>query len=162
MANEACAACKFHGWSCEPDCIYAPYFPSDKMEDFVSVHRVYGIDNFVEIVNSVTDEHDREVAAQTMIIEAKIREDDPVYGIAGVAALLQAQINSVQAELDLVQNQVQFWKDMEELERERELIEEQLDSCPLGLLSAVVVVVVDEWVQLNLNIEEVSESGSES
>ncbi|CAN6328226.1 unnamed protein product, partial [Urochloa humidicola] len=44
-----CAACKFLRRKCQPDCVFAPYFPPDNPQKFVHVHRVFGASNVTKI-----------------------------------------------------------------------------------------------------------------
>lgn len=100
------------------------------MEDFMCVHRP---NNVIKILDRVCD-HEKNKTAKTLMLEAKIRRDNPVYGSPAVADRLKAVINARQKELDFVQNQVSSWKKVTEIQKQKEQLEAQLDKYPLSVL----------------------------
>ncbi|XP_027173969.1 LOB domain-containing protein 24-like [Coffea eugenioides] len=130
MFTGACAACKHQKKRCPPDCPLAPYFR--KKDDFVRVHRLFGLNNVVKMLERVGD-HERPKMAETIIMEAKIRRDNPVHGSLAVKAQLEAEIDACRKELDFVQKQLNFLKKATEINKEKEQLEAKLDKCPLGI-----------------------------
>uniref|UniRef100_A0A0D9WGK1 LOB domain-containing protein n=1 Tax=Leersia perrieri TaxID=77586 RepID=A0A0D9WGK1_9ORYZ len=80
-----CAACKFLRRKCQPDCVFAPYFPPDNPQKFVHVHRVFGASNVTKLLNELHP-YQREDAVNSLAYEADMRLRDPVYGCVGAAA----------------------------------------------------------------------------
>jgi len=50
MQLQPCAACRMLRRRCESKCVLAPYFPTDEVENFALVHRVFGAKNVVKII----------------------------------------------------------------------------------------------------------------
>ncbi|KAE8658823.1 LOB domain-containing protein 6 [Hibiscus syriacus] len=48
-----CAACKFLRRKCQPECVFAPYFPPDQPQKFVNVHKVFGASNITKLLNEL-------------------------------------------------------------------------------------------------------------
>lgn len=94
----ACAACKHQRKKCEPNCQLAPYFPSTKDEDFQNVYRLFGVNNTMKHLNSVADDQQAKLA-ETLILEAKIRKENPVHGSLAVERKLRAEIEALEKEL---------------------------------------------------------------
>ncbi|RRT68802.1 hypothetical protein B296_00032150 [Ensete ventricosum] len=44
-SHSPCASCKLLRRRCTPDCVFAPFFPSDEPHTFATVHRVFGASN---------------------------------------------------------------------------------------------------------------------
>ncbi|KAL5202126.1 hypothetical protein ABZP36_013078 [Zizania latifolia] len=82
-AGSPCAACKFLRRKCQPDCVFAPYFPPDNPQKFVHVHRVFGASNVTKLLNELHP-YQREDAVNSLAYEADMRLRDPVYGCVGV------------------------------------------------------------------------------
>ncbi|THU59604.1 hypothetical protein C4D60_Mb07t03840 [Musa balbisiana] len=97
-ASSPCAACKFLRRKCQPDCVFAPYFPPDQPQKFVQVHRVFGASNVTKLLNEVNP-YQREDAVNSLAYEADMRLRDPVYGCAGVISVLQHQLRQLQLDL---------------------------------------------------------------
>ncbi|KAG8068700.1 hypothetical protein GUJ93_ZPchr0005g15505 [Zizania palustris] len=76
-AGSPCAACKFLRRKCQPDCVFAPYFPPDNPQKFLH----------------------REDAVNSLAYEADMRRRDPVYGCVGVISVLQHQLRQLQQDL---------------------------------------------------------------
>jgi hypothetical protein len=93
-----CAACKFLRRKCQPDCVFAPYFPPDNPQKFVHVHRVFGASNVTKILNDLHPGQ-REDAVNSLAYEADMRLRDPVYGCVGVISILQHRLRLIQQDL---------------------------------------------------------------
>ncbi|KAL5655061.1 hypothetical protein ACJX0J_034380, partial [Zea mays] len=93
-----CAACKLLRRKCQPDCMFAPYFPSDNPQKFVHVHRVFGASNVSKILNDLQP-FQRQDAVNSLAYEADMRIRDPVYGCVGVICILQRHLSLVRQEL---------------------------------------------------------------
>ncbi|XP_062232548.1 LOB domain-containing protein 6-like [Phragmites australis] len=93
-----CAACKFLRRKCQPDCVFAPYFPPDNTQKFVHVHRVFGASNVTKILNELHP-YQREDAVNSLAYEADMRLRDPVYGCVGIISILQHRLRQLQQEL---------------------------------------------------------------
>ncbi|KAL6909984.1 hypothetical protein ACP4OV_001242 [Aristida adscensionis] len=98
-AGSPCAACKFLRRKCQPDCVFAPYFPPDQPQKFVHVHRVFGASNVTKILNDLHPSQ-REDAVNSLAFEADSRLRDPVYGCVGIIVILQHRLRLAQQELD--------------------------------------------------------------
>ncbi|KAI3721647.1 hypothetical protein L2E82_32664 [Cichorium intybus] len=97
-SNSPCAACKFLRRKCQPECVFAPYFPPDQPQKFANVHKVFGASNVTKLLNELHP-HQREDAVNTLAYEADMRLRDPVYGCVGVISLLQHQLRQLQMDL---------------------------------------------------------------
>ncbi|CAL4946224.1 unnamed protein product [Urochloa decumbens] len=93
-----CAACKFLRRKCQPDCVFAPYFPPDNPQKFVHVHRVFGASNVTKLLNELHP-FQREDAVNSLAYEADMRLRDPVYGCVGVISILQHNLRQLQQDL---------------------------------------------------------------
>ncbi|THU62896.1 hypothetical protein C4D60_Mb01t09980 [Musa balbisiana] len=81
--SSPCAACKFLRRKCQPDCVFAPYFPPDQPQKFVHVHRVFGASNVTKLLNELHP-YQREDAVNSLAYEADMRLRDPVHCIASL------------------------------------------------------------------------------
>ncbi|XP_066310399.1 LOB domain-containing protein 6-like isoform X2 [Miscanthus floridulus] len=97
-----CAACKFLRRKCQPDCVFAPYFPPDNPQKFVHVHRVFGASNVTKLLNELHP-FQREDAVNSLAYEADMRLRDPVYGCVGVISILQQDLARAKYELSKYQ-----------------------------------------------------------
>lgn len=93
-----CAACKFLRRKCQPDCVFAPYFPPDNPQKFVHVHRVFGASNVTKLLNELHP-FQREDAVNSLAYEADMRLRDPVYGCVAVISILQRNLRQLQQDL---------------------------------------------------------------
>ncbi|KAK4768441.1 hypothetical protein SAY87_003582 [Trapa incisa] len=98
-STSPCAACKFLRRKCQPDCIFAPYFPPEEPQKFASVHKIFGASNVSKLLHEVLP-HQREDAVNSLAYEAEARLRDPVYGCVGAISVLQRQVMRLQKELD--------------------------------------------------------------
>ncbi|EYU20038.1 hypothetical protein MIMGU_mgv1a020995mg [Erythranthe guttata] len=97
-SSSSCAACKFLKRRCTPNCQFAPYFRSDEPKKFAKVHKVFGASNVSKILNEVAEEQ-REDTVNSLVYEAEVRLQDPVYGCIGAIASLQHRMVELQHDL---------------------------------------------------------------
>ncbi|KAK4396913.1 LOB domain-containing protein 27 [Sesamum angolense] len=109
MPAGACAACKYQRKRCNESCVLGRYFPLDRAEDFENVQRLFGIQNAVKILNSVA-ENEREKTVESLILEARMRRENPVHGPVEVEMRLRAEMERVKKELDMVKKELKFFK----------------------------------------------------
>ncbi|WOL03638.1 hypothetical protein Cni_G12358 [Canna indica] len=103
--SSPCAACKFLRRKCQPDCVFAPYFPPDQPQKFVHVHRVFGASNVTKLLNELHP-YQREDAVNSLAYEADMRLRDPVYGCVGVISILQHQLRQLQIDLSCAKSEL--------------------------------------------------------
>ncbi|KAK2983737.1 hypothetical protein RJ640_024090 [Escallonia rubra] len=104
--NVPCGACKFLRRKCVSGCIFAPHFNSDQgTARFAAVHKVFGASNVSKLLLHIPMNR-RHDAVVTISYEAQARLSDPVYGCVSTILALQQQVASLQAELEVVQNQL--------------------------------------------------------
>lgn len=96
--SSPCAACKFLRRKCQPDCVFAPYFPPDNPTKFQNVHKVFGASNVTKLLNDLQP-YQREDAVNSLAYEADMRLRDPVYGCVGVISVLQHELRQLQLDL---------------------------------------------------------------
>lgn len=96
--NSPCAACKFLRRKCQPDCVFAPYFPPDQPNKFAHVHKVFGASNVTKLLNDLNP-CQREDAVNSLAYEAEMRLRDPVYGCVGVIYALQHKLHQISIDL---------------------------------------------------------------
>ncbi|PIN21794.1 hypothetical protein CDL12_05502 [Handroanthus impetiginosus] len=99
-SSSSCAACKFLKRRCTPNCQFAPYFRSDEPKKFAKVHKVFGASNVSNILNEVPEDQ-REDTVNSLVYEAEVRLQDPVYGCIGAIASLQHKMVELQHDLIL-------------------------------------------------------------
>ncbi|XP_033510468.1 LOB domain-containing protein 22-like [Nicotiana tomentosiformis] len=142
----ACAACKHQRKKCDANCQLAPYFPSNRSEDFPNVYRLFGVNNTIKLLNSVADDQ-KEKTAETLIFEGKVWKENPVYGCLGIERKLRAEIEAYEKELEMVRKQISFCKEMAILQMQRQQLEEQLDRSSLALVSPFDVHYHDKKIE---------------
>ncbi|GLT47727.1 hypothetical protein SLA2020_213950 [Shorea laevis] len=104
-SNSPCAACKFLRRKCQPECVFAPYFPPDQPQKFANVHKVFGASNVTKLLNELHPSQ-REDAVNSLAYEADMRLRDPVYGCVGVISLLQHQLRQLQMDLSCAKSEL--------------------------------------------------------
>lgn len=104
-SNSPCAACKFLRRKCQPECVFAPYFPPDQPQKFANVHKVFGASIVTKLLNELHP-HQREDAVNSLAYEADMRLRDPVYGCVGVISLLQHQLRQLQMDLSCARTEL--------------------------------------------------------
>ncbi|GMG99963.1 hypothetical protein Nepgr_001803 [Nepenthes gracilis] len=110
-SSSPCAACKFLRRKCQPECVFAPYFPPDQPQKFANVHRVFGASNVTKLLNELHP-HQREDAVNSLAYEADMRLRDPVYGCVGVISLLQHQLRQLQMDLSCAKSELSKYQSL--------------------------------------------------
>ncbi|KAG9446870.1 hypothetical protein H6P81_012998 [Aristolochia fimbriata] len=110
-SNSPCAACKFLRRKCQPECVFAPYFPPDQPTKFSNVHKVFGASNVTKLLNDLHP-HQREDAVNSLAYEADMRLRDPVYGCVGVISLLQHQLRQLQIDLTCAKSELSKYQNV--------------------------------------------------
>ncbi|KAI4350186.1 hypothetical protein L6164_010692 [Bauhinia variegata] len=110
-SNSPCAACKFLRRKCQPECVFAPYFPPDQPQKFANVHKVFGASNVTKLLNELHP-HQREDAVNSLAYEADMRLRDPVYGCVGVISLLQHQLRQLQMDLSCAKSELSKYQNL--------------------------------------------------
>ncbi|CAB4316144.1 unnamed protein product [Prunus armeniaca] len=111
-SNSPCAACKFLRRKCQPECVFAPYFPPDQPQKFANVHKVFGASNVTKLLNELHP-HQREDAVNSLAYEADMRLRDPVYGCVGVISLLQHQLRQLQMDLTCAKSELSKYQNLQ-------------------------------------------------
>ncbi|XP_030464229.1 LOB domain-containing protein 15-like isoform X2 [Syzygium oleosum] len=104
-----CAACKLLRRRCAEECPFSPYFSPHEPQKFAAVHKVFGASNVSKMLTEVA-ESQRADTANSLVYEANLRLRDPVYGCMGAISALQQQIQTLQAELNAVRNEILRFK----------------------------------------------------
>ncbi|PIA32419.1 hypothetical protein AQUCO_04500193v1 [Aquilegia coerulea] len=94
----SCAACKLLKRKCTPNCIFAPYFPPERLQSFAKIHKVFGASNASKILSEVPQDQ-RAEAVNSLVFEAEARVNDPVHGCIGAMNLLQTKMVQLQHDL---------------------------------------------------------------
>ncbi|OMO97895.1 hypothetical protein COLO4_14283 [Corchorus olitorius] len=110
-SNSPCAACKFLRRKCQPECVFAPYFPPDNPQKFAQVHKVFGASNVTKLLNELHPSQ-REDAVNSLAYEADMRLRDPVYGCVGVISLLQHQLRQLQMDLSCAKSELSKYQSL--------------------------------------------------
>ncbi|GKV32725.1 hypothetical protein SLE2022_060430 [Rubroshorea leprosula] len=110
-SNSPCAACKFLRRKCQPECVFAPYFPPDQPQKFANVHKVFGASNVTKLLNELHPSQ-REDAVNSLAYEADMRLRDPVYGCVGVISLLQHQLRQLQMDLSSAKSELSKYQSL--------------------------------------------------
>lgn len=104
FVTEDCLACKFQRRRCPADCLFAPYFPHGREQQFKNMRKLfgYGMLNVIKLVRTLEDPSKKDIAMRTIIVQSDIRAQDPVGGCYRLIQELQHQIECKQAELDQI------------------------------------------------------------
>ncbi|XP_057788779.1 LOB domain-containing protein 21-like [Salvia miltiorrhiza] len=129
-SSSSCAACKFLKRRCTANCQFAPYFRSDEPRRFVKVHKVFGASNVSKILNEVAEEQ-REEAVNSLVFEAEVRLQDPVYGCIGAIASLQHKMVELQHDLILARTRLACYVDHHHQPPPPTFFDDHLDMPPL-------------------------------
>ncbi|KAK4756705.1 hypothetical protein SAY87_006832 [Trapa incisa] len=104
-----CAACRLLRRRCAQDCPFSPYFaPTDPLK-FACVHKVFGASNVAKMLMEVP-ENQRADTATSLVYEAAVRLNNPVYGCVGAISILEKQLQSLEAELNATRAEVLRYK----------------------------------------------------
>ncbi|XP_038991355.1 LOB domain-containing protein 15-like [Hibiscus syriacus] len=104
-----CAACKLLRRKCAEECSFSPYFSPREPHKFAAVHKVFGASNVSKMLMEVP-ESQRADAASSLVYEANLRLRDPVYGCMGAIVTLQQHMQTLQAELNAVRDEILKYK----------------------------------------------------
>lgn len=110
-SNSPCAACKFLRRKCQPECVFAPYFPPDQPQKFANVHKVFGASNVTKLLNELHP-NQREDAVNSLAYEADMRLRDPVYGCVRVISILQHQLQKLQMDLTCAKSELSKYQNL--------------------------------------------------
>ncbi|GLJ18157.1 hypothetical protein SUGI_0320820 [Cryptomeria japonica] len=94
-----CAACKVQRRKCGDKCLLAPYFPPNDPQKFFVVHKLYGASNIAKILRDIPAEK-RADTVTSLVYEASVRVNDPIYGCTGAICRLQKQVLHLQSQLE--------------------------------------------------------------
>ncbi|THU62895.1 hypothetical protein C4D60_Mb01t09970 [Musa balbisiana] len=103
--SSPCAACKFLRRKCQPDCVFAPYFPPDQPQKFVHVHRVFGASNVTKLLNELHP-YQREDGRQLARVRGRHAAPRPRLRCVGVISILQHQLRQLQMDLSFAMRNV--------------------------------------------------------
>ncbi|KAJ8549510.1 hypothetical protein K7X08_033217 [Anisodus acutangulus] len=93
----ACASCKHQRKKCvEGDCVMWRHFPANKMDEFLGVHKVFGISNVTKRIKSLDDVAQQDEAIKSFLWEARLWQEDPVHGPLGEYKKLEQQLKEEQ------------------------------------------------------------------
>ncbi|XVF22355.1 hypothetical protein REPUB_Repub12eG0165500 [Reevesia pubescens] len=129
--HQPCAACRMLRKKCDSNCILAPYFPSDEIEKFAGVHKVFGASNVIKMIQML-EETKREDAAKALVYEATARIRDPVYGCTGAIFQLQKMVQELEMQLESTKTRV-----LELQQQNEQLLSILLNVNHLDLLSPI-------------------------
>ncbi|XP_054816844.1 LOB domain-containing protein 7-like [Prosopis cineraria] len=96
------------GSICHENCEYRQIFPGNRYSEFENAERLFGVSNMLTIIQSV-EAHQRQVAADSMFVEANAWRNHPVRGVLGFASDLISQIHSHSNQLQVARKQLQIF-----------------------------------------------------
>ncbi|GAV85085.1 DUF260 domain-containing protein [Cephalotus follicularis] len=102
----ACAACKHQRKRCKLGCIMAPFFPSNKPEEFQATLKTFGIGNMSKHLNELSEEN-RGTAAASFVWEALAWKTDPIHGPLGLYRKLEQDYKSFRDQILAQQRQIE-------------------------------------------------------
>ncbi|GLJ42977.1 hypothetical protein SUGI_0891800 [Cryptomeria japonica] len=105
MAPSACAACRSQRKKGSDECLLAPHFPSDDLQKFAIVQKVYGFSHIVKMLKDVKAEERADVV-KSLVYEATARVKDPVYGCTREIHQLQKRIADLESLLVYTQTEL--------------------------------------------------------
>ena len=117
--NHACASCKHQRKKCDSNCELAPYFPGSKYNEFQNAHKLFGVSNIVKIMSWI-EPHQRQAAADSILIEGNAWKNDPVHGCYGVIKDLAAQVAFQEKQLSVVNQHLAFHKQQQKIKLEQD------------------------------------------
>ncbi|KAJ4910598.1 LOB domain-containing protein 28 [Raphanus sativus] len=98
-----CAACKYLRRKCTQACVFAPYFPPNKQEDYTAIHKVFGASQVAKILNDLHPSQ-RQDAVTSLVYEAQTLLLDPVHGCSLQICNLQRQLKDLQDQVQIARN----------------------------------------------------------
>lgn len=118
-ANQACASCKHQRKKCDPNCELAPYFPASKYQEFQNAHKLFGVSNILKIM-AMIEPHQRQAAAETILMEGNARKSDPVHGCFGVIKHLMVQISFHEKQLSVANQHLAIHTEQQKKKQEQD------------------------------------------
>ncbi|KAJ6740265.1 LOB DOMAIN-CONTAINING PROTEIN 4-RELATED [Salix purpurea] len=94
-----CGACRNLDKECKKNCIFAPYFPPEKSQEFSLIQQVYSEKEVEKLLKKHGDPTICGDILESLLYEARARLENPVCGSAGYVYCLQQQI--VEAKIQL-------------------------------------------------------------
>lgn len=145
MANvpKYCAACTYKRRRCTENCPLALYFPMEKMDDFIKVHKLYGTNRLVKIIESIPI-NERFIMVENVINEARQMELNPQHGLVREANQITETKNLTEKLINDVRRDTEFIKTVIEIEKEIDDLDKILDSNPLEFVSSSPPSSIDE------------------
>ncbi|ERN01264.1 hypothetical protein AMTR_s00002p00248800 [Amborella trichopoda] len=107
--RQICSSCKYQGRKCDPDCILAPYFPADRMDDFLKFHSLFGIERICPILTLMIEPIKRPDAVKSMLYEANARLNHP-GGCMYIIHMLQEQLKMLEYKLHSLKQEPPHWR----------------------------------------------------
>ncbi|KAI4296846.1 hypothetical protein L6164_036766 [Bauhinia variegata] len=101
-----CASCKHQRRKCMKDCVLYAYFPAEKAEEYIAVHRIFGFNNMIKILNNLESESDRREAIDSLEWEASMWSLHPSSGPYGEFRKLQQQVKQLQERCEILETQL--------------------------------------------------------
>ncbi|KAG6554829.1 hypothetical protein Mapa_003412 [Marchantia paleacea] len=105
-----CAACRHLRRKCTPECVFAPYFPSNELMKFFNVHACFGASNVSKLLQDLP-EFCRADAVEALVFEAGERVINPVDGILGRIQDVLKHITEVREEIDDLQMKIDYFEE---------------------------------------------------
>nr|GEW19871.1 LOB domain-containing protein 22 [Tanacetum cinerariifolium] len=109
-SNPPCAACRHIRKKCAPDCIFAPYFPENRKEQFKNANKWFGVSFMTRTLGYLNDREHKDDAMASIMYEADARARDPVGGCSRIVLELVQQLREAEDELKFVKQLVEFHK----------------------------------------------------
>ncbi|XP_073271237.1 uncharacterized protein [Primulina huaijiensis] len=116
-ATPSCAACKYRRRKCIATCPLAPYFPANKPKIFQNVHRLFGVSNVTKTLESLETKDQKDDAMKSIIYEAEMRAQLPVYGCPFIISQLSFQLQVACEELRRIYSQIAACKEQQSNQR---------------------------------------------
>lgn len=116
-ATPSCAACKYRRRKCTVTCPLAPYFPADKPKMFQNVHKLFGVSNVTKTLQCLKTKDQKDDAMKSIIYEAEMRVQIPVYGCPFIISQLSFQLQVAREELRRVYSQIAACKEQQSNQR---------------------------------------------
>ncbi|KAH7839076.1 hypothetical protein Vadar_034585 [Vaccinium darrowii] len=95
--RSACASCRHQRKKCPESCVMAPHFPAFRADDFLAVHKMFGIANVTKTIRSL-DFAQQQDAIKSFVWEANAWVQDGFRGPYGRVRRLEDRIKSLEEE----------------------------------------------------------------
>lgn len=131
-SNQACSACRHQRRKC-CNCPLAPYFPPNHTQQFLNVHRLFGVSSVMKILNSLPQTKWPD-AMKSIQFESDAWRDYPVNGCVGIINLLKAEIEATRRELDITKHQLFYCKQsVQQQQLKRQHLQNMLASSSIAM-----------------------------